>query len=343
LNATKNVTLSSIAEKLKVSKVTVSKALRNHPDISDSMKERVRLLAEELNYRPNRLARNLASRSTRTLGLIVPRVDHHFFSTAVESIYSAAHENEYEIIMMLSQEDGELEKQHLETLLSMKVDGLLISMAEHSLGAQLFEPLSDAAFPIVFFDRVYDSPRFSRVRTNNEEAAHRLVRCALDKDYRRIAFVGGNVRSSIGGARFLGYSRALQEAGIAVDESLLIRSGFSFADGARGLNELLHRGRSPEIVFAATYPVALGVFQAAMEAGLSVPEDLDIISFGDSPYNRFMLPSFTCAHQPADAIGRYAVDQLIHQIEDPAALIVDQVFPVEIIQNHTCIGKKYHA
>lgn len=335
----RSITLTDIAAQLRVSKVTVSKALRDHPDIGAAMKEKVKEKAKELNYRPNRLAQNLTSRRTRTIGLVVPRVEHHFFASAIESIYNTAHELNYDIIMMLSQEDSELEKRHIHTLLSMKVDGLLVSLAESTEETEIFYDIRRQNIPLMFFDRVINDSKFCRVRSDNEGAAYSLVRYAIEQGYHSIGHLGGPENSSIGGARYRGFVKALEEADIPIRQKFILRNGFGYKDGASAFWQLYHTNSLPDILFAVTYPVALGLYNAAREHGIIIPDELDIISFGDSPYNRFMNPSITCAHQPAEEIGKFAVEELLHHIEDSDIKAIDKVFPVNIIKNQTCIKR----
>ncbi len=334
----KTTTLDDIAKSLNVSKVTVSKALRDHPDIGMEMKRKVRETAARLSYKPNRIARNLSSRHTRTLGLVVPRVVHHFFTLAIEAIYEEAHRNNYEIIMMLSQEDESIQKQHIQTLLSMRVDGLLISLAEQTKDYSIFHELQAMSVPLVFFDRVPEEPVFTRIHCDDEGGAFELVSRAISSGFRNILHLGGPAYASLARARENGYQRAMKEGGLSVRESMILRRGFGFQDGYDAFLELCEEDRLPEMIFAVTYPVALGVCQAARERNVLIPDEVDLISFGDSSYNRYMNPSITCAHQPAAEMGIFAVKQLLGMIESPETPEpLDRVFPVSIIQNQTCI------
>src|SRR5690554_3069401 len=134
----KNITLQDIAEELGLTKVSISKALRDHPDISMETRIRVKETAKRLGYRPNLVARSLTSAKSKTIGLIIPKIAHYFFSRVVESIYKTAFENGYEVIIGVSLEDEELEKKHIETMLQMRVDGLLVSVTEKTTNAEPF-------------------------------------------------------------------------------------------------------------------------------------------------------------------------------------------------------------
>ncbi len=148
------VTLSDIARRVKVSKVTVSKALRGHPDISAETAGKVKKVARELGYLPNFMARNLSSRRSNTIGVIVPKIAHFFFSSVIEAIYDAAFENNYEIILTVSQENAERELRHVESLLSMRVDGLIVSLSQQTRDTSIFDKVQQRGVPLICMDRV---------------------------------------------------------------------------------------------------------------------------------------------------------------------------------------------
>ena len=340
LSSPKQITLSDIALELNVSKVTVSKALRDHSDISDIMKNKVELKAKELGYTPNYIARNLSSKKTGTLGLVIPKVEHHFFSRAIESIYTAAAKKNYEIIMMVSQENAEQERKHIQSLLSMRVDGLLISVTEKTSDFDIFKSIKKMAIPLVFFDRVVEDMGFNCIVSDDEKGAYELVKYAIKKGHTNIGHLGGYEKTNIGCSRFEGYKRALEEAHIMLNPKLIIRSGFSVSDGYAGFMDLYHNNLLPDMLFTVSYPVALGVYQAAKELDLSIPKDIDIISFGDSTYNKFLNPSISGVHLPAEEIAKKAVDIIDDQINN--VLEIEErriVMPVKLNIEQTCVQK----
>lgn len=334
------VTLSDIASRLNVSKVTVSKALRDHPDIAPETKQRVRQLAEELAYTPNSAARNLSTRRTHTIGLVVPKVAHFFFSSVIESVYDTAFENNYEIILTVSQEDAAREILHLKTLLSMRVDGLLISVSQQTQDTAIFELVQKKGVPLVFFDRVIDGLGCSTVTVDDREGAALLVEQALVAGYSKVAHFAGFSHTNIGRERRAGFIAAMQKRGLPVHEEWIITGGFSEDYGYEALQQL-HRARNlPEIIVAVTYPVALGVYAAARELGLKIPHDLDLVCFGDSTTNRFISPSLTCVGQPTEQIGRRAVEILLEEITNPAPSQPQKVvLQTELRLRETCRSK----
>ncbi|TFH02233.1 MAG: LacI family transcriptional regulator [Calditrichales bacterium] len=331
------VTLKDIASKLNVSKVTVSKALRDHPDISQETKRIVREMAALLGYTPNFVARNLSSRKSNTIGLVVPKIAHHFFATAVETIYSIAFNRGYEIMMAVSQENAEFEIKHIQTLLSMRVDGLLISVTEQTRDNEIFNLVKKKKVPLVFFDRVIKNIGFSSVTTDDREGAARCTNHAIDAGYTKIAHLAGYNYTNIGRERLAGFEAAMKARGLEINNQWVIEGGFSEEDGYRGFLKLFKNPPMPEVIFAVTFPVAMGIYTAAKEIGMSIPHDIDIISFGGSDYNRFFSPSMTFLDQPAAELSEMAMSLLIDEIKNPDMREARELMiPGELIICQTC-------
>jgi len=229
------VTLKDIAGRLKVSKVTVSKALRDHPDISAEKKDLIRETAQEMGYTPNFLARNLSSRKSNTksntIGLVVPKIAHHFFATAIETIYSIAFDHGYEIMMAVSQEDAYYEQTHINTLLSMRVDGLLVSITEKTRDLKLFNLVKKKKIPLVFFDRVIHNLGFSSVTTDDRGGAYKAVKHAIEAGYTKIAHLAGFSYTNIGKERYIGYEDAMKEHNLPINPEWIIEGGFGEESG----------------------------------------------------------------------------------------------------------------
>lgn len=335
----KPVTMQDIANQLGISKVAVSKALRGQHDISRDTTEKVLSLAKQMGYRPNLLAKKLSAKKTQTIGLLVPKIAHHFLSQAIDSIYLSANDLDYEIVMMVSEENKDLERKHIETLLSMRVDGLLVSISEQTVDADIFHKVKENGTPLVFFDRVLKGQGFPCIRSADEEGAEALINFAVQKGYHQFGHIGGYQHVSIGKQRYQGFIKALRSHGLTPREEHIVFGGFSRKDGYEGLGILLERAALPQIIFAVTYPVALGTMMRADEAGLNIPADLDLVCFGSSNYNQFIKPSITGIKQPAKEIGKLALEQLIKMIDNPdLESFEDIVIPVEINTADTCIS-----
>lgn len=309
-----SVTMSDIAEELGVTKVTVSKALRDHPDISDAMKIKVKETAEEMGYIPNYIARNLSAKKSYTLGLLVPKIAHHFYATCIEAIYRTAYANNFDIIMTVSQENPENERKHIQTMLSMKVDGILASITEKTTDYSAYSIIQKRNIPLVFFDRVFKNSKDSYVITNDREASRKLIQHVIDQGYTKIAHFTGYKNLNVGLERELGYRDAMKENNLEIEEDWIIHGSINESAGYDGLMKLAKKSKLPEVIYAFTFPVALGIYTASQELGLKIPDDLKIVCFGVGTYNRYLEQPMTYMDQPAEKIGQKALELLIKKI-----------------------------
>lgn len=335
-----HVTLSDIADRMNVSKVTVSKALRGHPDISLETARKVKKLARELGYSPNFWARNLSSRKSNTIGVVVPKIAHHFFSSVIESIYNTAFEHKYEIILTVSQENAEREERHLRTLLSMRVDGLIISMSQQTRDFTIFETIREMGLPLTFMDRVIERKGYNTVVADDRAGAFAATEQAINIGYRRLGHLGGYPHTNIGRERHKGFEAALEQYGIPLEPRWIVHGGFSEDDGYRGFMQLYKTGDLPEFIFAVTFPVGLGIYRAAAELGLRIPEDVDIICFGNSGLNHFLAPPMSYVEQPTVDLGRRAMELTLEQIQRRDQFVPQQIkLPTSLVLCKTCIRK----
>lgn len=338
-----HLTLDDIAKRLKVSRVTVSKALRGHPDISVETTKRVREVATELGYTPNIFARSLSSRRSHMIGLVVPKIAHHFFSALIEGVYDTAFENKYETILTVSQESEEREWKHLQTLVSMRVDGIIISISQETQDMKRFKWIRKTGIPMVFVDRkpVQLIPGFSSVLADDRDGAFQAVEHAIKIGYRKLGMIGGNTTVNIGSERLRGFEDALKEYRIPMNSDWIVHGGYGKSDGYAALKHLHQNGTLPEFVLTVTYPVALGVYEAAKELGIRVPDDIDIICFGDSDVGRFLSPAISAVRQPTNELGARAVQILMENIA--AGQVTHEhhvVLPTQLVIRETCVAKR---
>ena len=333
MGSNNRVTLSDIADKLGITKVSVSKALRDHPDISTETKRLVREKADELGYRQNRLAQSLTLDKTYTIGVIIPKISHTFFADALEGINKVAYQNDYEIILCVSEESEEREKTHVDTLLSMQVDGLLVSVSEETTDTDHFEAVKKQNVPLVFFDRSVKGIDATSVTVDDERGAYKATEHALENGFETIVHVGGYSHVSIGNARRTGYENALRDHGIAPRDDWVFEGGFGEVDGYRGAVRMLERELTPDAIFAVTFPVALGVDDALKEQSPSLRERAQIYSFGQHGLNRFFEHPHTSIHQPAGELGSKGMTLLLEQIRDPSTDLKEVKLPTEIVDS----------
>jgi LacI family transcriptional regulator len=311
----KPVKLEDLAKKLGVSKVTISKALRDHPDISVAMKEKVKELAEKVGYMPNFMAKGLSSRKSNIIGLVVPKIAHFFFASVIESIYDAALENNYDIVMTVSQESAEREKKHILSLLSMKVDGLIISVTQETQDISIFTKVLQRKIPLVFIDRVPEIKGVASVTVDDEGGAYSAVEHFIKKGLTKIGHIGGYHHVNIGYARYRGFIKALNRNKIPLNRNWISEGGFGEEDGYSGFKKILEKGSLPQAILAVTYPVALGIYEAASENGIRIPEDIQITCFGNNNFKHPVPSVFNFVDQPTVQLGRESVNLLIKMIE----------------------------
>jgi LacI family transcriptional regulator len=336
------ITLDDIAKKVNVSKVTVSKALRGHPDISSETAEKIKHVARELGYIPNFMARNLSSNSSRTIGVIVPKIAHSFFSNVIEAIYNSAFEQNYEIILTVSQENVERELRHIRSLLSMRVDGLIISVSEQTKDDSIFQKIKKMDIPLTFMDRTLNVPGFNSVVADDRGGAFSAVEQAIKVGYKKIAHFAGYPHVNIGKERLFGYKSAMKQYGLAIKPEWIVNGGFSEEDGAKGFKTIYESGNLPEVIFTVTFPVALGIYRAVQHYGLSIPDDIDIISFGNSSgLNQFLSPPMSYVEQPTVELGRKALELTIENIKQKNRFGPRTIkLPTRLVLCKTCVERR---
>lgn len=310
----KNVRLKDIAERLDLTKVSVSKALRDHSDISEETKIRVKEMAEKMGYRPNLVARSLTSQKSQTVGVIVPKIAHSFFSSVIEGIYQAALESDYEVILGVSMEDDELERRHIESMLDMRVEGLLISVSEKTASVEDFDIVKAMNTNLVFFDRGFSGSSYTYLKVEDREGARKGVAYMIERGFEKIAHLAGYQSIEIGRDRRLGYQEALKEAGLQLNGDAIVEAGFSEMDGYKGFARLMEQYGKPEAVFSVTYPVGLGVLQYLKEHDID-PSEIAILTFGTSEFNQYLSNPFTCIDQSNFELGYRSFERLISEIE----------------------------
>jgi len=326
-----NVRQSDIAKKLNISRVSVSKALRDHPDISKVMKLKIIETAREMGYVPNLIARQLNSRRTFTIGIVVPDLENSFFSYVVDSIVDYATEQNYHAILTVSREKESIEKQNIENLIGMRVDGLLVCLSQETKDNQMFEVVRKMKIPLVFFDRAFEKMKFSRVVFNDKPAATNSIEQIICEGYTRFAHFAGYQTTSIGKERAEGFREALSKNKIPIKKEWIIESGFELKNGYDSFRKLNSSVNLPELIFTVNDRVALGAYKAAKEAGLRIPEDIGIFGFGFNEITDFFDPQLTIINQDPRIMGIEATKLLINEIENETSrgktnLLIEEEF-----------------
>ncbi|KAA3656431.1 MAG: LacI family transcriptional regulator [Calditrichaeota bacterium] len=314
-----------IAKQLNVTRMTVSKALRDHSDISHEMKEKVRGVAKELGYIPNRMASQLQNKKSHTIGVVIPDISNSFFSYTVHGIMDAAEHHGYDIIMAGSRESERVEKNNIFKLLSLQVDGILVAVSTHTTDREIFEIVKRTKTPLVFFDRSIKDAGFSCVGIDNVQAAFKLVSFVIQQGYTKIAHLGGYSDFSVAKMRCEGYRKALAENNIPVNNDWIIKEMFDRNSGYKGFKKLFSLENKPEVIFAANDIIAQGTYDAAREAGIRIPEDLGIVAFGHHEFATFLYPTLTVIDGSPKAVGQKALNLLVEEIGTSGKTIAQNV------------------
>jgi DNA-binding LacI/PurR family transcriptional regulator len=312
----KTATIKDIAQHLRISAATVSRALRDHPNISVERKASVWKTAREMNYQPDTVAQSLKRGSTQTIGVIMPAIKYHFFSQALDGIEEVAFKSGYTVLVCKSNESHDREVVNAETLASNRVAGIIVSLAQDSRDADHFANLMQRNVPVVFFDRVPEKLKAPKVVGDDYEAAYALTEHLIKRGYRRIAHLAGPEALLISRRRIKGYRDALKKHGLAAPPAYLIHGGLEEEDGRREAAKLLALSPKPDAVFAVNDPVALGVYQACKQAGVRIPKDLAVAGFSDNPISAMLTPPLTTVAQPSYELGVAAAKMLLERIRE---------------------------
>ncbi|HEY5469763.1 MAG TPA: LacI family DNA-binding transcriptional regulator, partial [Bacteroidales bacterium] len=233
-----NIRQSDIAKELNISRVSVSKALRDHPDISPAMKKKILEVANRLGYVPNLIARQLNSRRTFTLGIVVPDLENSFFSYITDSMIDYATEHNYFVILTVSREKEIHEKRNIDNLIGLRVDGLLVCLSQETTDREVFSKVKKMNIPLVFFDRAFDNLKFSRVVFNDKLGAENSLNRIIQEGYTKIAKFAGYSNTNIGKDRLEGFKEALLKNKIPVRTDWIIEGGFEVKDGYESFKKL---------------------------------------------------------------------------------------------------------
>jgi DNA-binding LacI/PurR family transcriptional regulator len=316
---------------------TVSRALRNAPDVNPETKKAVRELAKKLNYEPNRVAQSLRIKKTNTIGVMVPEIAMHFFSSAIGAIQEYTSRHQYSIMICQSMETLKMEKSNLHMLVSNRIDGLLISLSSQTKNVEHLQQLIDKKIPMVLFDRIDDSLNVSKVVVDDKAGAFKAVEHLIETGCRKIAFVGGPDNLYVSHERMSGYIDALKKHDLPIDESMILHCKDLRTDAAALTQTLLDRPDRPDAIFGMNDPIAIAVMQVLKKAGVSVPDEISIVGFTDEPVSQFIHPSLTTVAQPAYAIGQEAARLLMQQInsKDEDFAPIKKVLHTELIIRET--------
>ena len=325
------ISINDIAKALGISPSTVSRALKDHPDISTETKRIVQQYASEVNYRPNALALSLKTQRSFTLGLIIPQIVHHFFSSIISGIEELAYSKGYRLIICQSNEDFNREVINTQVLFDHRVDGILISQSKTTYDSGHFKDLIDSGIPLVFFDRICETLATDRILTDDLGGSYLATSQLIEKGARKILHLSSPGHLQIGRLRTEGFLKAIADNGLNIDDQKILQCDtreevFALKDN------ILETASEIDGIFAVNDFTAIAAMQIIQMAGYKIPEDIKVVGFGNDPIASIAYPALTTIEQDGFRIGNTAVDILLKRIENPTTFIDFQniVIPVKL-------------
>lgn len=310
----RRTSLKDLADILGVSIATVSRALRNSHEVGPEMRQKVKELAKELNYRPNPFAQSLRKEAPRVIGVIVPNLVTHYYASVLDGIEDYALKEGYSVISANSHEDHERETRAVDNLLDMHVEGIIACLAQDTVDYSHYEELYDQGIPLVFFARTCLEDKFSQVVGNGDVAAQEATQHLIDSGSRRIAFIGGPNHLDMVRRRKHGYLEALRENKIPIDRDLVLCDKIDFDIARQNTIKLLQSDKCPDAILAFNDIVTYAAFDAIKSCGLEIPKDVAIIGFTDGDTAAFVTPRLTAIMDQAHEQGQKACELLMRSI-----------------------------
>ena len=313
----KKYTIKDIAEVLGLTPSAVSKALNNHPRISEKTKIAVKEIAKQLDYQPNYLSSALRKGKSNLVGVIIPRVNSHFFSSVVENIEKVLNLNGYNIIMTQSNELYAKECQEIDTLLKIQVDGIIASMANETTNLEYYQKIKSKGTELVLFDRGEEELNVDYIGIDDYKSSHLVIDHLVSQNCKRIAHIAGFKHIRIYKERIRGYKDALEKSNLEIRENWIIESNLRTEDGRRIMQQLLDFPERPDAVYIAGDIAALGALQVLLENKIKVPEEIALIGFSDEPFTSLTQPSISTVNQHSDQIGKLAAEAFLERMNNP--------------------------
>lgn len=326
----KRLTLKLIAKELEVSVSTVSKALRDSAEISEDTRLKIKAFAKLYNYKPNNIALSLKNRKTKTIGVIIPEIVHHYFTTVISGIEQVANEKGYHVIICTSNNSFDKEVINMEILANGSTDGFILSVAKETQQKKDYHHLTEVieqGMPLVMFDRVIEEINCDKVIIDDMLGAKKAVQHLLDIGCKRIGLITTIDYVSVGKLRTKGYREALNESNIQIDESLILKVE-DFDKSESEIQSFL-MNKNVDAVFAVNEHFAIYAIKALKEQGLDVPGDVSVIAFTDGELSKRFLPSLTTINQHGEEMGAQAARLLIKKLENDD--VEDEPFETIII------------
>ncbi|MDW5288255.1 LacI family DNA-binding transcriptional regulator [Formosa sp. PL04] len=312
----KKTTIKDIANVLNITPSAVSRALHDHPRISDKTKAAVKKVAEELDYQPNHLASALRSGKSKLVGIIVAKTNSYFFSSVVENIENELNKKGYNLIITQSNESYEKECRNIDALLQTQVDGIIASLANETVNFDYYKKIKDKGIPLILFDRGENDIGVDYIGIDDYQSSNIVVNHLVEQGCKRIAHIAGFSHTRIYQNRIRGYKDALRKHKLPEDDSLLIECSLTIEEGRAKMLQLLKLPELPDAVYAAGDYAALGALQVLQENNIKVPQQIALVGFSNEPFTSLVTPSITSIYQHNKEIGKLVAKQFLIRVKD---------------------------
>ncbi|UOY90347.1 catabolite control protein A [Bacillus glycinifermentans] len=301
-----NVTIYDVAREANVSMATVSRVVNGNPNVKPTTRKKVLEAIERLGYRPNAVARGLASKKTTTVGVIIPDISSIFYAELARGIEDIATMYKYNIILSNSDQNMDKELHLLNTMLGKQVDGIVFMSG--NVTDEHVEEFKRSPVPIVLAASVEEKGETASVAIDYEQALYDAAVMLIENGHKRLAFVSGPMQEPINKAKKLqGFKRALQDKGLEFKEEYVVEGDYTYDSGMEALDALMKLDEKPTAVISATDEMALGIIHSAQDKGLSIPEDLEVVGFDNTRLSLMVRPQLTTVVQPTYDIGAVAM------------------------------------
>jgi LacI family transcriptional regulator len=335
-------TIHDIAKKLNITASTVSRALNDHPRISETTKKIVQKTAQKIGYQPNNIAAALRNGKSNILGIIVPTADRSFFSSVVRGIEEIANTARYNVMICQTYDNYDKEVATVQALLNARVDGVIASFAKDTQDFSHFLKIKERGIPLIFFDRSNDELEVSHIVIDDFLGGYKATEHLIQQGCKRIAHFTSPKKISIFKDRLRGYREALLANGLIYDESLVIESNLQLEDGRNSMDQLLKMNDMPDGIFSASAFGAVGALQVLKEKGIKVPEQVAIVGFSNEIFTSFTDPTLSTVEQHSKRIGNSAAEIFLEEISNGNTKFIPQkiVLKPELIIRQSSLRKK---
>lgn len=330
----KNITIKDIARELSISVSTVSRALQNHPDISERTKEQVRDCARRLNYKPNIMASNLRTSKNTTIGVVIPELNHHFFSSILDGIEQVANEAGYNILICQTGENVEKEVRSIQTLIGSRVAGILVGVSKQTERLHHLQEVLEQNIPLVLYDRPCPSLKCDQVVSDDYMGAYNAVEYLIQTGKKKIMYLSSSIQLEISRRRYQGWRDALLHYHIPITDDMIVECD-TRSKAIIAAPGILQRENRPDGIFCVNDDCAAGMLHVAKILGMKLPDDLSICGFSDAPLCRATQPMLTTVQQHGVEIGRRATARLLERLNGDNRIVKTEMVPADLIVRET--------